>query len=146
MTRRGPLDSAIDERGMVTAFVVGVVFALLLAAGLVYDGGAVLAARRAADNRAATAARAGAQALDVDELYRTGNVQLDAGAAENAARSIVVGKNVVRVDVEVSDTTVSVVVVQRQDLAMLGAAGVMGPVEVSGRATARLASGTGAEP
>ena len=52
MTRR-------DEEGTVTVFVVGFMLALLLVAGLVIDGGNVLAARREAANVAESAARAG---------------------------------------------------------------------------------------
>lgn len=135
-----------DEQGMVSAFVVGVVFSLLLSVGLVYDGGSILVTRRTADNLAATAARAGAQALDVDELYRTGIVVLDQGGAEAAARgSVPVGEMdaVDAVEVVVRDTTVAVVVVMHHDLSVLGAGGLAGPVEVRGRATARLASGVG---
>ena len=52
-----------SESGAVTAFVVVFAFTLLLVAGLVIDGGFLLAARRQAINEAEAASRAGAQAV-----------------------------------------------------------------------------------
>lgn len=132
-----------EEQGMVTAFVVGVVFALFLAVGLVYDGGSVLAARRAADNTAAAAARRAAQELDVEGLYRGGPIALDPGAAYAAADAVVRAAGQTVVEIVVDDREVTVVVGDRVPLSLLGAGGVVGPVEVRGRATARLAAGLG---
>ena len=71
----------VDERGTATVFVVGFMLALLVVAGLVIDGGDVLAARRDAANVAESAARAGAQALDIGAARTSGGTQLDASAA-----------------------------------------------------------------
>jgi Flp pilus assembly protein TadG len=71
----------VDERGTVTVFVVGFMLALLLVAGLVFDGGNVLAARREAANVAESAARAGAQALDTGAARTSGGAQLDGSSA-----------------------------------------------------------------
>ena len=61
MTRRSVRALAIGgERGTVTVFIVSMTTALLLVAGLVFDGGRMIAARRDADAVAAAAARAGA--------------------------------------------------------------------------------------
>jgi uncharacterized membrane protein len=57
----------------VTAFVAAFAVALLAVAGLVVDGGYMLAGRRAAFDEAEAAARAGAQAIDEDTL-RQGDV------------------------------------------------------------------------
>jgi Flp pilus assembly protein TadG len=70
-----------DERGTVTVFVVGFMFALLVVAGLVFDGGNVLAARRQAANVAESAARAGAQALDIAAARGSGTTRLDSATA-----------------------------------------------------------------
>lgn len=76
-----------DERGQVTAFVVTMMGGLLLLAGLVFDGGNTISAKRHAINEAEAAARAGAQALDVSK-YRSSNVvDLDPSAARQAAMS-----------------------------------------------------------
>ena len=59
--------------------------ALLLFAGLVYDGGQLLAAKRRADNEAAAAARAGAASISED-AFRSSNTEIDAATA-SAARA-----------------------------------------------------------
>lgn len=74
-----------DERGSVTAFVAVVATALVLVAGMAYDGGQVIAAHNAARNDAERAARAGAQQIDLDHLHATNEPRLDPAAAEAAA-------------------------------------------------------------
>ncbi|MFP5376434.1 MAG: pilus assembly protein TadG-related protein [Acidimicrobiia bacterium] len=75
----------MSERGQITLFVALVAGALLVLAGLVVDGGEVLAARRRAFDDAQEAARAGAQAL-APSPYRGGDaVVLDPEAAAAAA-------------------------------------------------------------
>ncbi|MEZ5230977.1 MAG: Tad domain-containing protein [Acidimicrobiales bacterium] len=67
-----------QERGSVTVFTVVMTVALLFMAGLVFDGGQILNARRVAANIAESAARAGAQELDEDAARGTGATTLDA--------------------------------------------------------------------
>ena len=74
-----------DERGSITAFVAVVATALVLVAGMAYDGGQVIAAHNAARNDAESAARAGAQQIDIDHLRAANEPILDATAAEQAA-------------------------------------------------------------
>ncbi len=74
-----------SEEGSVTVFVVGLTLALLMVAGLVHDGGRVLAARRQAHDLADNAARAAAQAVDIDALRSGAPVALDPLAAQVAA-------------------------------------------------------------
>lgn len=76
-----------NEQGTVTVFVVGLMLALMLVAGLVFDGGNVLAARQEAANAASSAARAGVQALDVTAARSSGGTPLDASAAIERAAS-----------------------------------------------------------
>lgn len=68
-----------------TVFVVGLNLALMMVAGLVYDGGRILAARRQAHDLADNAARAAAQAVDLDVLRSGSPVELDPLAAQVAA-------------------------------------------------------------
>lgn len=75
-----------SERGAVTAFVTVAAVAMMMATGLVLDGGRVLAAHREADDQAGAAARVGAQAVDVDAL-RVRRMRIDARAAVSAARA-----------------------------------------------------------
>jgi len=74
-----------DDRGSITAFVAVVATALVLVAGMAYDGGQVIAAHQAARSLAARAARAGAQQIDLDYLRVTNEPRLDPVAAEAAA-------------------------------------------------------------
>jgi Putative Flp pilus-assembly TadE/G-like len=82
MTRRG-------ERGSISMFVVIFTIAVLMLAGLVYDGGLAIAARQRAADIAEEAARAGANAVDVDALRSGAPLQLDEPqACDNAAELV----------------------------------------------------------
>jgi Flp pilus assembly protein TadG len=74
-----------SDRGSITAFVAIVATALVLVAGMAYDGGRVIAAHTTARNDAERAARAGAQQIDLDHLRSTGEPRLDPVAAQAAA-------------------------------------------------------------
>ena len=65
-----------DERGALSTFVAVIALALLMAAGLAVDGGRKVAALREASHLADNAARAGAQAVDLDTLRTTGQLRL----------------------------------------------------------------------
>lgn len=73
------------EDGSITAFVVIFMIAILAVAGLVVDGGYLLAARREAANVAESAARAGAQALDIRGARTESGARLDPVAAAQRA-------------------------------------------------------------
>jgi hypothetical protein len=74
-----------DDRGIVTVWVASTVASLLLLAGFLLDGiGVVLRARSEAFAVAASAARAGAQALDDDAAVH-GQVRVDPDGAMVAA-------------------------------------------------------------
>jgi Flp pilus assembly protein TadG len=75
-----------DERGSVTAFVAVVAFALIAVAGMVADGGSLLASGIDAGRLASAAARAGAQEVDLDALRAGGRPTLAAGRASRASR------------------------------------------------------------
>ena len=128
-----------SERGSVTAFVTVFTVALLGVAGLVFDGGLLLAAHRRAFDEAEAAARAGAQALDVDALRAGAAVQLDPWEAERRA-----GDYLASIDregtVEVSGDTIRVRIAFRQDLTILGAFGLRART-VEGEGVARAVRG-----
>ena len=73
------------ERGSVTAFVAVLATALIMVAGMVVDGGGALSAGMDARRLAASAARAGAQAVDVSALRAGRGTVLDRTAAARAA-------------------------------------------------------------
>jgi Flp pilus assembly protein TadG len=136
---------ARGEAGQVTAFVVVFVVALVFLAGLVIDGGYVLAARRRAMNEAQAAARAGAQALNLDAYRGGGTYTLDPDGARSAALSYLDrtghGDGAA---VDVTGDTVSVSVSFDQPLNILGIAGAPA-VSVSGAGSARSARGVVSE-
>lgn len=102
-----------DDRGAVTAFVAVMAIALVLVAGMAYDGGRIVSAHSTARSYAAKAARAGAQEVDLTALRLTGTPVLDPGAAEAAAIAYLdqVGASGT-VTVEGDTVTVTVTVVQ----------------------------------
>jgi len=137
--------TSTDERGSVSLVALAMATSLILCAGLVLDGGHVLAARRAAISIASQAARAGAQELDIDTLRRTGTFHVDPNRAAAAADAFLAaaGKHG---QVSVHGDEVHVVVYDHQTLHILGIAG-LGDVQVTGRASAHVVHGiTTAEP
>ncbi|GAA2653671.1 pilus assembly protein TadG-related protein [Nonomuraea recticatena] len=122
-----------------TGFVVAIVGALFLLAGLVVDGGLALGARVRALNEAQEAARAGAQQLDLAVYRRDASVRLDAGRARAAALAYIAATPDTA-SVSVSGDRVTVVVRAVQRTQILGLAG-LGSIAVSGRATAEAQRG-----
>lgn len=107
-----------DERGSVAPFLAVISFALVMVAGLAYDGGQVIAAQARARDLAGNAARAGAQEVDIATLRSTGRAALASGAAAAAARAYLLeagadGEVVVLVD------RITVTVRLRQPMAIL---------------------------
>jgi Flp pilus assembly protein TadG len=123
------------ERGTVTVFVVTMTTALMLVAGLVFDGGRMITARRDADAIAAAAARAGAQGLDESGLRAADAAPLDPAAARARARNFL-AMTAYTGTVAVVGDTVSVNVARTQDLPILSLAGI-GSSTVTGSGTAR---------
>lgn len=128
------------EAGQVTAFVTIFVVALLLVIGLVLDGGFLLAAKREADATAAAAARAGAQAVSVDELRGSGRQRIDEPGARTAVSGFLAraGHRGRVVGVDADEVTVEVSIDRR--LLVLGIGGMTART-VTGRATARTVRG-----
>ena len=129
----------MNDRGSVTVFVVVFTVALLMVAGLVVDGGYTLAAHRRAFNEAEAAARAGAQAIDMDVLRSTGTVQLDPDAARDRAEAYLATTGDDGT-VEVDGDVVRVHVRFEQPMLILSVVGV-GPLQIEGDGTARAVRG-----
>lgn len=110
-----------DERGVVSLVVVVVMLALVVAAGMAYDGGEILRAKVQAQDEAAEAARAGAQALS--PATRGGSAVVDpAGAAVAAQRYLARVGHAGAVSVNGVDVTVTVTFTQ--PTAILGLVGI----------------------
>lgn len=112
------MTTRVGERGSVAPFVAVIATALLMVAGMAYDGGEVLAAQARARDLAGNAARAGAQEIDLDMLRATGRAVLRADAAEAAARSFLSASGV-GVAVVVLDDQITVTVDFDQDMRIL---------------------------
>lgn len=123
------------ERGSVTVFVVSMSTALLLVAGLVYDGGRMIAARRDADAVAGAAARAGAQGLDETGLRQTDGAPVLAPDAVGRVQRYLASTGFTGT-ANVDGDTVSVEVHRTQDLAILSLAGLRSST-ITGTGSAR---------
>lgn len=82
------MTSRRNERGQATVFVIVLVPALLLCAGLVWDGGRAISADLRLTSDSDAAARAAAQQLDLDTYRRTGRVRLSPNAAARAGQRV----------------------------------------------------------
>lgn len=126
------------ERGAATMLIVLAVTALFSMAGLAYDGGRILAARREAIDAAQSAARAGAQSVDSSAL-RSGRVALEHDAAVRAAEAFLHAAGY-EGDATVVGNEVHVTVTITRDLALLSLVG-MHERTVEGRGEARPVRG-----
>ncbi|MFN2505450.1 MAG: TadE/TadG family type IV pilus assembly protein [Acidimicrobiales bacterium] len=125
------------ERGSVTLLLVLIMPALFIGvAGLVFDGGQVVTARRQALNEAEQAARAGAQGVAIEEVRGGGVQELDPARAQAAAEEYLaqLGRDG---DVEVDGDRVRVTVRITRTRQILP----LGPVTVSATAEARNVRG-----
>ena len=123
MTGRGGRRRAGRDGGQVTIFVVVMMAALVLLAGLVLDGGLTLAARERALGEAQEAARAGAQGIDLAIYRQNGKLVLSPGLAAADARAYLAGAGADgTVTITGNLVTVTVTIVQRTQI--LDAAGL----------------------
>jgi hypothetical protein len=123
------------DEGSISLFMVVLTIALLVAVGLVVDGGAKVRAIQRADEAAREAARAGTQALDVPAAVQGEAVSVDPAAAARAARAYLVAAGVDG-SVSVSGNAVTVSTHVPFAPVFLALAGVR-PSTVTGTATAR---------
>ncbi|MGP0028942.1 MAG: pilus assembly protein TadG-related protein [Acidimicrobiales bacterium] len=112
-----------DDSGQVTAFVVVMVTALLLCAGLVIDGGLTLAAKIRATDEAQTASRAGAEQINLAIYRESGTVVLNPVRAAEAAEEYL-GSTGDHGQVSVNGNTITVTVEATQPTQILGIAGL----------------------
>lgn len=136
VTGRLPHDPRLSgDAGQVTAFTVVITAALLLLAGLVIDAGLALAAKTRALDLAQSAARTGAQQLDLTAYRVDGIVRLDPDRAEQAARNYLAAAHIAGTATATS-RGISVTVHTLQRTQILRIVGI-GAIEVRAEATAR---------
>jgi len=124
-----------DDRGSVSTFVIVAFVALLALAGLVFDGGALLSARREAVNVAHGAARVGTQEIDEVASRQAGHPVMNRVAAVREAEAFLARKGWDGDAVAYRDR-VEVTVTRTEPMTILGAIGV-GPRTVSATSSAR---------
>jgi Flp pilus assembly protein TadG len=99
-----------DERGAVSTFLAVIALALLMAAGLAIDGGRKVNALSEASHIADNAARAGAQAVDLDTLRTTGDLQLLPSEATDRVEEYLTTLGYTATNVTVNGATVTVTI------------------------------------
>ena len=107
-----------NERGSVAPFIAIMAIALVLVAGLVYDGGRIVAAQATARDVASSAARAGAQQVDLQRLRSDGTPLLAPDRATDAARTVLAAAGI-EGDVVIDAATVTVTATVRQPMLIL---------------------------
>jgi len=121
-----------NERGAVSTFLAVIALALLMAAGLAIDGGRKVNALREASHIADNAARAGAQAVDLDTLRTTGELVVLPSQATDRVDRYLTALGYTASEVEVSEANVTVTVTITVDPVLLPA----GPMTVTATETA----------
>jgi hypothetical protein len=125
------------DDGQVSAFVTVLVVAILALTGLSLDGGLALAAKVAAGGQAQSAARAGAQMIDLTRYRSSGELMLDRDRAESAASEFLAAAGAAGI-VRVAGDTVTVEVTATAPTQVLGLIGIQSlTVHGSGSAHAR---------
>jgi Flp pilus assembly protein TadG len=109
------MKSQIQEEGVVTAFVVGLLMTFIVCAGLGVDGGRLVAARLTLADHAENAARFAAQEL---VSLRTGSPKIDQQAARRSAMQYF-ADNQLNGEVEVSAESVTITVSQTIEMSLL---------------------------
>ena len=100
----------VRERGAVSTFLAVIALALLMAAGLAIDGGRKVNALRQASHIADNAARAGAQAVDLDTLRTSGELRLLPDQATERVHRYLASLGYTATQVAVTDAAVTVTV------------------------------------
>ena len=109
------MKSQIQEDGVVTAFVVGLLMTFIVCAGLGVDGGRLVAARLTLADHAENAARFAAQEL---VSLRTGSPKIDQQAARRSAMQYF-ADNQLNGEVAVSAESVTITVSQTIEMSLL---------------------------
>lgn len=135
-----------DDRGSASAFVVGLVVALLVVAGLVSDAGRAVNARVAAVDDAEQAARVGANQIDTAVLRSGGRPQVNPVSATNEALDFLAARGYSTSLASVSADVDAVTVTVRRDVpTTLLQLILIDSFTVEGVATARAAVGIQSE-
>lgn len=148
MTRqlRALAESRTDDRGSASAFVVGLVVALLVVAGLVSDAGRAINARVAAVDDAEQAARVGANQLALSTMRDGNRPRIDSVRATSEVLDFLAARGYATSRASVSADVDAVTVTVRRDVpTTLLQLILIDSFAVEGTATARAAVGIESE-
>lgn len=124
-----------QDGGAATVWMVFATVIVLAVAGLVYDGGALISTKRRAVNDAEEAARAGAQAIDVNSVLTSSGPHLDPTTAVAQAQALLAATGATGTATADADS-VTVTVTRTQSMTFLQVFG-LGDRTATGTATAR---------
>jgi Flp pilus assembly protein TadG len=128
-----------DDDGAATLWMVFGTIIIFAVAGLVFDGGTLIAGKRDAINDAEEAARAGAQAIDAGSVLAGTGPQLDPAAAVARAEQFL-ATNGWSGTATADNTSVTVTITRQQPMTFLQTFG-LGERTITGTATARPQQG-----
>lgn len=128
-----------DDDGAATLWMVFGTIIIFAVAGLVFDGGTLIAGKRDAINDAEEAARAGAQAIDAGSVLAGTGPQLDPAAAVARAEQFL-DTNGWSGTATADNTSVTVTITHQQPMTFLQTFG-LGERTITGTATARPQQG-----
>ena len=138
-----PCHSSDGDQGSVTPFTLLTALALMLAVGLVVDGGQKLQALQRADTTAEEAARAAGQAIQPAPSIRGQAPQVDAAAATAAAQAHLSAAGVSGT-VAIDGPVITVTTTATEPTVFLAAIGITA-LTADGTARARLVRGVSEE-
>lgn len=129
-----------DDRGSATVFLLGFATVMMVAAGLVIDGGLALNGRERITDDAEQAARYGANALDETALRSSQGLVVNSAAATDRATGFMANRGYRDIDVQVDGNQVTVSAAGSVDTVLLNLVGI-GSFTVRGEATAVAVDG-----
>ncbi|MDQ2689322.1 MAG: hypothetical protein M3Y29_03490 [Chloroflexota bacterium] len=129
------------ERGGATIFVLSMSLVLMLCAGLVIDGGIGINTRMRVADDAEQAARAGANAVNIDQLRDGGALAVDLGLAKTYAQEFLQarGYDGGQFEIQVNANSVTIALRDTSETTMLKLIGI-NQYPVTARATATAAT------
>ena len=136
------MNSARDERGSVSVWLVTSSFVMVVLVGLAVDLGGQVHAQQRAHDLAAQAARTGGQRVQAGPAIEGDHVSVDTGAARSAAREYLRASGVTGTVSTADGDTITVTVAETYQTRFLGLIGI-NRLPVTGGASARLVRSLG---
>lgn len=140
VTTRPVCDRLSDDRGAAEGFILIMLVAILAFAGLSYDAGMALNARREATNLALASARSGTDTVSKKALLNEGRALLDESQARDDALTFAQAQGAETVAVDVlNEIALEVTITRTHETTFLGIVG-LSEITVSGTARSNVRS------